>query len=174
MSAPGALLTIGEFAEKIMTNVGPDDLVLRVDALLRETELREPSAVELSAIKFQKDPSHRNVISLLVEMNKEPGVRVFRPAVMRACLRALELCCGPDAIDFEDAAILVREQSRILGRPLPQRAVGSTLLLKGLEAEVAVILDANSLDSQNLYVAMTRGSQRLVACGHDPVLDPEW
>jgi hypothetical protein len=29
-------------------------------------------------------------------------------------------------------------------RPLPRRAVGSTLLLKDLEAEVAVIFDADS------------------------------
>ena len=28
-------------------------------------------------------------------MNKEPGVRVFRPAVMRACLRALEFVAVP-------------------------------------------------------------------------------
>ena len=67
-----------------------------------------------------------------------------------------------------------REQSRVLGRPPPQRAVGSTLLLKGLEAEVVVILDAGSLNSRNLYVAMTRGSKRLMACAHNAVLKPAW
>jgi hypothetical protein len=34
--------------------------------------------------------------------------------------------------------------------------VGSTLLLKGLEAEISVILNAGGLDARNLYVAMTR------------------
>jgi DNA helicase-2/ATP-dependent DNA helicase PcrA len=38
------------------------------------------------------------------------------------------------------------------------------LLLKGLEAEVAVILNAADLDAKNLYVAMTRGSHALVIC----------
>ena len=174
MDGSRALLTIGEFAEKIMTNVGAADLVRRVGAIIRGPEGREPSAVELSAIAFQNDRCHRNVITLLVEKNKEPGVRVFRPAVMRACIRALELCCGPDEVIFEEAAIQVREQSRVLGRPLPQRAVGSTLLLKGLEAEVAVILDADNLNSRNLYVAMTRGSKRLVICGRTPILRPQW
>ena len=45
----------------------------------------------------------------------------------------------------------MREQNRLIGRPLPRRAVGSTLLLKGLEAEVAVVLDADTLDARNLY-----------------------
>jgi hypothetical protein len=88
--------------------------------------------------------------------------------------RALELCCGPEASTFEDAAIRMREQNRILGRSLPRRAVGSTLLLKGLEAEVVVILNANSLNARNLYVAMTRGSKRMIICGRNSVLNPVW
>ena len=67
------------------------------------------------------------------------------PAVQRACYRALELCCGPEKMTLHDAAVQVREQGRLTGRPIPHRAVGSTLLLKGLEAEVAVILDADGL-----------------------------
>lgn len=70
-------------------------------------------------------------------------------------------------MDFEEAAIQVREQSRLLGRSLPKRAVGSTLLLKGLEADVAVVLNVDKLNRQNLYVAMTRGSKRLVICSRE-------
>lgn len=73
---------------------------------------------------------------------------------------------------FHDAAIRMREQNRLLGRPLPKRAVGSTLLLKGLEAEIAVILDADALDPANLYVAMTRGSRRLIVCSRSRIINP--
>jgi DNA helicase-2/ATP-dependent DNA helicase PcrA len=65
----------------------------------------------------------------------------------------------------------MREQNRLIGRPLPKRAVGSTLLLKGLEAEVAVVLDAGTLDARNLYVAITRGSKKLIVCSESPVLN---
>ena len=65
----------------------------------------------------------------------------------------------------------MREQNRLVGRPLPKRAVGSTLLLKGLEAEVAVILNASGLDAKNLYVAITRGSNMVVICSESPILD---
>ena len=71
-----------------------------------------------------------------------------------------------------DGGSLIREQNRLIGRPLPKRAVGSTLLLKGLEAEVAVIQNAGALDARNLYVAMTRGSKVLTVCSPSPLLNP--
>jgi DNA helicase-2/ATP-dependent DNA helicase PcrA len=52
--------------------------------------------------------------------------------------------------------------------------VGSTLLLKGLESEVAVILDADGLNARNLYVAMTRGSNKLIVCARKANLKPGW
>ena len=83
------------------------------------------------------------------------------------------MCDGADGMAFHDAAIRMREQNRLIGRPLPKRAVGSTLLLKGLEAEVAVVLNADDLNARNLYVAMTRGSKALVVCSRSPVLNPQ-
>jgi DNA helicase IV len=50
--------------------------------------------------------------------------------------------------------------------------VCKTLLLKGLEAEVAVVLNAGNLDARNLYVAMTRGSKALTVCSQTPILRP--
>jgi DNA helicase-2/ATP-dependent DNA helicase PcrA len=66
----------------------------------------------------------------------------------------------------------MREQNRLIGRPLPRRAVGSTLLLKGLEAEVAIILNASGMNARNLYVAMSRGSKALTVCSATPILTP--
>jgi DNA helicase-2/ATP-dependent DNA helicase PcrA len=88
---------------------------------------------------------------------------------MRCAVKALRLATAGD-ITFEEATTRVREENRHLGRALPRRAVGSTLLLKGLEAEVAVILNGDVLNAANLYVAMTRGSMRLVVCSVNPLL----
>lgn len=41
---------------------------------------------------------------------------------------------------------------------MPRRGIGSTLLLKGLEADYGIILDATPLDAANLYVALSRGA----------------
>jgi len=98
-----------------------------------------------------------------------PNVRVHRPAILYGALKALrEASSG--TVPLADAAKRVREENRLLGRPLPKRAVGSTLLLKGLEAEVAVLLNTESMSAQNLYVAMTRGSMRLVVCSANPMV----
>ena len=124
-------------------------------------------------MSFVRLPSYRSAVDVLVTIGKEGGVSTHRPAVLRACIKALQLCEGTDGLSFEDAAIRMREQNRLVGRPLPRRAVGSTLLLKGLEAAVAVILNADALDARNLYVAMTRGSKALTVCASSPALNPD-
>ncbi|MDX2417713.1 MAG: hypothetical protein QNK19_09665 [Xanthomonadales bacterium] len=173
IDAPGALLTIAEFAKKLMTNVGPPQLLRRVESLTRGTARTEPTTVECAALNFENDRTYGNLVNLLVELNKQTGTRVYRPAVLRSCIRALQICVGSEDMNFYDATVQVREQNRFQGRSLPRRAVGSTLLLKGLEAEVAVILNADRLNASNLYVAMTRGSKRLIICSRNSALNPE-
>jgi DNA helicase-2/ATP-dependent DNA helicase PcrA len=165
-----ALEQIMGFAERVMTNVGAADLLARVRTIRAGQHRKPPTDVERAAVAFHKDRTYGRVADLLIEINKDAGVRVHRPPVLRACLRALEVCGQSDGVTFHDAAIRMREQNRLLGRPLPKRGVGSTLLAKGLEAEVVVILDADSLNARNLYVAMTRGSKHLVICSRNRVL----
>lgn len=172
LNAEDALRRIASFAEEVMTNVGADDLIRRTDTIMRGAERRAASATETAAIAFLSERTYRHVAALLAEMNRESGVRAYRPAVLQACMRALDMCQSPDGKTFREAAVMMREQNRLLGRPLPRRAVGSTLLLKGLEAEVAVVLNADDLDARNLYVAMTRGSKRIVVCSRTPLLNP--
>ena len=76
----------------------------------------------------------------------------------------LATCGGLTPIHPSEAAVQVREQSRLVGRPLAKRTVGSTLLLKGLEADIAVVMDPSAMDRKHLYVAMTRGAKQLIIC----------
>lgn len=169
---PAALERLAGFAESVMTNVGAADLLRRVQSLTRGTARNPPTDVERAALAFVQAPSYGAAVDVLVEIGKEGGVRTHRPAVLRACIRALRLCDGTGGPSFHDAILQMREQNRLIGRPLPKRAVGSTLLLKGLEADVAVVLNADALDARNLYVAMTRGSRALHICARNPVLNP--
>lgn len=168
--AEDALEKLVNFASTMMTNVGPSELLSRVSSLERGRARKAESSVERAARNFLKERSANAAIDLLVEIGKDSGVRTYRPAVMRACTKALQACRQNETAGFYDAAVCVREQNRLLGRSLPKRAVGSTLLLKGLEAEVSVILDADDLDARNLYVAMTRGSCRLVVCAKNSII----
>ena len=167
-----ALQDLAQFAQRVMTNVGAADLVTRVRALTRGTARREPSDAERSAAAFVQAPSFGAAVALLVELNRQTGVHTHRPAVLRACIKSLQLCHGAGGPSFYDATIRMREQHRLVGRALPRRGVGSTLLLKGLEADLAIILDARNLDARNLYVALTRGSKALTICSPTPILNP--
>lgn len=172
VAAADALEGLAHFAQSVMTNVGAADLIRRVQSLSRGTARNPPSDVERAALAFVRGPSHGAAIDVLVEIGKEGGVRTHRPAVLRVCIKALQLCSTSNGLSFHEAVIQMREQNRLVGRPLPKRAVGSTLLLKGLESEVAVVLNAGALDARNLYVAMTRGSKALVVCSPSQVLNP--
>lgn len=173
LAAPDALERLADFSQSVITNVSaPDFLRRRVQSLMRGTARNPATDTEKTALEFVQSPSYRAAVHLLVEISQEAGVRTHRPAVLRACIKALKLCESTDGLSFHDATLRMREQHRLLGRPLPRRAVGSTLLLKGLEADVAVILNADALDMRNLYVAMTRGSHALTVCSRSSVLQP--
>lgn len=168
-----AFARLVDFAKSVMTGFRPSELRRRVDALMRGTAHRStPTEVEAAALSFFSVPSHRSAADVLEAIEKQTGVRAFRPVVLGACVKALRLCETTEGLSFRDAVLRIREQYRHLGRSLPKRAVGSTLLLKGLEAEVAVILDADAMDARNLYVALTRGSKALVVCSRHSILKP--
>jgi hypothetical protein len=172
-SAPDAALQhIMEFAGNLMTNVGATDVLHRVSSLVRGTARTAPSDIEQAALSFREAPNPRSTADLLSKISASPGVRTYRTGVLRSAFRALGQCDDTPGNSFAEAAIHVREQNRLVGRPLAKRSVGSTLLLKGLEAEVAVVLYADDMDARNLYVAMTRGSKKLVICSQHKTLSP--
>jgi hypothetical protein len=59
---------------------------------------------------------------------------------------------------FDEATKHVRERNRLLGRRISRPAVGNMLLLKGLESEVCVTLHPVEMNTCNVYVALTRGT----------------
>lgn len=172
LSRDDIFIRLVKFSESVMTNVGGDDLIRRVDSIKSGRSRKEPTNAEIAALKFLNNPSFSAAADVLVEINRESGVRAHRPAILRSCLKAFRLCTENSDLSFYDAVVHIREQNRFVGRPLPKRAVGSTLLLKGLEAEVVVVLNADSLDARNLYVALTRGSKSVVVCSRSSTLRP--
>lgn len=75
-----------------------------------------------------------------------------------------------DGQSLEDAARRALARRANAGRRVEPRAIGSTLLLKGLEAEHAVVLDADGMDARHLYVAISRASRSLTVVSRSPVL----
>lgn len=169
--SPDALERLVTFASSLMTNVGANDLLRRVNSLRQGTARIAPTPCEAAAVEFTTQPSLANALALLRRMVEQANVRVYRPDMLRSCLGALQAASDGNGT-FWEAAVREREKNRYTGRPLSRRAVGSTLLLKGLEADVAVVLHPESMDARHLYVALTRGAHRIVVCSDTPVLTP--
>ncbi len=172
LSSAGLLQHVVSFASTVMTNTGAANLLSRVATLRAGRERRPASPVEALAVQLVEAPTYPVIADLLVEIGREHGVRTHRPAIMRGALRMLQSCGDCPEVAPAEAAVQERERSRLVGRPLAKRTVGSTLLLKGLEADTAVILDPSEMDCRHLYVAMTRGAKRLIICSRTAKLSP--
>lgn len=161
-----------DLAESLITNIGSEGVQSRMKAIKSGKARTDPSELELLALEVEKAPTFSGLASILSCCSAQTGSRCYRPGVLRATLRALSLVQSNAALTFSEAAIQIREENRAVGRQLPLAAIGSTLLLKGLEADHAVVLNADQLDARNLYVAMTRGARTITICSKNSLLNP--
>ncbi|MGL3822997.1 UvrD-helicase domain-containing protein [Sphingopyxis sp. R3-92] len=163
-----ALEQMAAFADELMSGAGAVQVAASIRAKIG-LGFPPQGHLESAGYALVNDRSYSAALDFLVELGRQATGGIHRDAVMRACIRALRSCLGPNP-SFQDSTVQVREQSRLIGRPLAARSVGSTLLMKGLEGDVAVILDGDDLNFHHLYVAMTRGAKKLIVCSASPTL----
>ncbi|MCE0799491.1 hypothetical protein LVQ77_04120 [Buttiauxella sp. S04-F03] len=171
LDAAGALTRLVQFAAGVMTQVGPAALLLRLETLRRGRARNPPTIAEAALVAFAEGLSFTLAAEALRLLTRQENAWVYRPDVLRYCLRAL-LSAVAGECTFAEATVNERERNRHESRPLARRVIGSTLLLKGLEGEVAVITAPEEMDARHFYVAMTRDSARQVVCSSTPVILP--
>jgi hypothetical protein len=171
LTAPNALALLVEFAADIMTQVGATAFLRRVDSIRLGRARTPASPAEAAAVAFSIVPTMESALTLLQRLEDQANARAHRREILHCCTSAMRAAAVGD-VSFPEAVLQVRERNRHLGRSVPRRAVGSTLLLKGLEADVAVVTHPEGMDARHLYVALTRGARRLVVCSERPVLTP--
>ena len=171
VNGENALVQLLEFAKEMMTHVNLKNIIDRLDCLQRKTEKKAPDDFEIASLTFKERPNYLNVLNLLVALKKRPKVRVFRPTLFNGLIKTLrEASAG---LSLKNAAQRVRNQNRMFSHFLPNFALGSTLLFKGLEAEVVVILNPEKMTAKNLYVALTRGAKRIVVHSNTSLIVPK-
>ncbi|WP_315134597.1 UvrD-helicase domain-containing protein [Achromobacter marplatensis] len=160
-----------EFAASLMTGVGATALLQRVQVLQHGRPRNPPTLIEAVALAFARDPGVAGALRLLQAFARQPGTHVYRPEVLRCCQAAMQVAAR-GSCTLHAAALQARERQRHMSRPVARRAVGSTLLLKGLEADVAVVLEPQIMTAQHLYVALTRGARQVIVCSSTSTLTP--
>ena len=134
-------------------------LVARIDAFRRGEEVGQLTAAEHAALLVAEGDDLAHTRDLLIAL-QEQRPHVHRPHLVAIMIAALTRAIGR-GIPLLQAAIAEREAQRSKGRALPRLGIGSTLLLKGLESEQAVVLNADAMDARHLYVALSRASTSL-------------
>lgn len=107
-------------------------------------------------------------------LSQIPGAFVYRKELMSDLRRSMVQATGPEPLSLEEGARQIRARSRRLGRQPYNRSVGTTLLVKGLEFENVVILDAQAVcnEPRHAYVALTRAKVGLTIISTTPNLGP--
>lgn len=148
----------------MMTGVGTEAVLKRVATILAGRN-RTPETDTESAVKnVVEQGDNMSIASLLACLELSPDTRIFRRGAFSALKSAVSLSISDPSKTMKQAAEVVREQRRHQGdRRIPAIAIGSTLLLKGLEADHVLILDAGEMDVNNLYVALSRGAKSITA-----------
>jgi hypothetical protein len=151
-----------EVASTMMTNVEKVQVSKRIESILNSRNKTAPSPVEYALCTAVTDSTRSNILAALQQIELKPGVNVYRRAAYNALKDSISLAISSPTKSMFEAASIVRERMRQQGDGrIPFRAIGSTLLLKGLEADHCLILDANGkgMNPKHLYVALSRGAK---------------
>lgn len=113
-------------------------------------------------IDLTQDRSEEAILQAVKQIEALPDRVIHGRELWQEFKRVVQECSIAKA-PLADLARKRRESTRYMGRRVDRRTVSRTLLVKGLEFDHAVVLNASSkdLDAKNFYVAITRGSKSL-------------
>jgi DNA helicase IV len=87
-------------------------------------------------------------------------------------LKALEIVAAGSGLTVTQAIGSIRNQTRIVGRAQDNRVISRPLLIKGLEYDHAVVLNAERYSATELYVALSRSRKSLTVVSNEQYLNP--
>ncbi len=166
-------LAVLDFAERCMTAVGPAMRLHRESIAngkpTRTTKHREQRAA-LDAVAAGSAPE--TIANALTALYAIPDAVLYRREPLDEMRRACRALAEGEAATLAEAAWVVRNRTRQRGRRLARCAMGTTLRVKGLEFDHAVVLAPDQYDAQNLYVALTRGARSVSVVSASPTITP--
>lgn len=155
-----------KFARSVMSGLD-NDFVGQLNRLSAGTAAPRCNA-DCAFLAARRSPTFGNLARMLELWSTAPGRNLFRPDLL--CVMIDGMRRASDDGELKTSVLDVREAKRRTGRDLPALGIGSTLLLKGLEAECVLILDASSMNACNAYVALSRASKSVIVISDKSVI----
>lgn len=149
-------------------NARSNTLLTNLNSFLKDdappTRSSDPQKVIAISVlnKCLEDFSFSNVAELLKILKDIPRVNCFRKELFWDIVKALAIASQED-ISVLEAMEGIRNRKRSDGKKVYGKSIGTTLLTKGLEVDSVIVLNADEFtDAKNLYVALSRASNKLV------------
>jgi hypothetical protein len=162
------------FAEKCMTATTsnmPAATLRGEQASIRQSTRNKKAAEAANA--YLSTPSSGNLAHFLSAIKSIDGVKVTRADLFNRTMGVLRKNALQPHLTFMQAAEEYQAEFRYKGRPVGhRRLIGTTLLVKGLEFDHAIVLDAACLSKKELYVALTRGAMSITIISTTHILHP--
>ncbi|MZR63525.1 UvrD-helicase domain-containing protein [Alcanivorax sp. DP30] len=164
------------FLRNVMVNVDGNRMLTRIQSIMNGRNRTPPTPQENAAVGLCQNGGYSEALMFIESMSQDTNRRVYRGTPFRLLVEALKRVSSDPSMDLVDVFISMREQRRHAGRMVKGKSVGSTLLLKGLEADHVIILDADhpdprrKMDAKHLYVALTRGAKSVKIFSRSPIL----
>lgn len=153
-----------EFAKKCFTGV---DKTLTAGTkrgeVTNKTKTTKHLVILNAANCYLDNPTSKNLRTFFLQIRDNSETHTYRRDLLNRFLNVLKIHIDEgETSTLLESAHAYQGAFRHSGRPIRHtKLIGTTLLVKGLEYDHAIIMDADSLDLKHLYVAMTRGSKSL-------------
>ncbi|WP_316239463.1 UvrD-helicase domain-containing protein [Bradyrhizobium sp. SZCCHNR1015] len=151
------------FAGDCMTGTAETLFIAAVDARrrgLRKGAAQFGSLIDLG-VALIDNPNPANQLALLNGFHDRDNCYCYRREMFYAMRAALLVCVNRPSSSLANAIWEVQTAARHAGRMVGRRCVGSTLLVKGLEFDHAVVVHTLGMTRKDWYVALTRASKSL-------------
>ncbi|WP_422528348.1 UvrD-helicase domain-containing protein [Serratia fonticola] len=147
-------------AAELMANVGVSATLNRIGTIQAGRNRTSPSLLENALVDLALAPTRQNMRTALLLLEEKDETRVFRAGALQVLKDAMNLSISSPEKSIQKSASVIREQRRHHGEGrISPRSIGSTLLLKGLECDHALILNVGNMGARDLYVALSRGAK---------------
>ncbi len=129
--------------------------------------------VATAANVYLADASSSNMLAFLQALRAITDVNVVRGDLFDRATGVLRKHIAHPQLTLDEAVEKYQSEFRHRGRlGGRRRIIGTTLLLKGLEFDHGIVLDASALPKKHLYVALTCAAKSLVIISTKPTLNP--
>jgi hypothetical protein len=168
------LKTVIEFSNQCMTAVNTNLPASTKRGEVVKIQVNSKNiAIAHAANAYLASANGAQMMAFFSALRAAPGVKVARADLFNRALGVLRKHDLHPEVTLHEAAEKYHGEFRFKGRPVGHRKlIGTTLLVKGLEFHHAIVLDAASLSRNELYVALTRGSNSLTIFSTQKQLNP--